>query len=43
MTLYLAAWLRQREEELRDGGGLEADPGPSDLHFDDEEVFGDMV
>jgi hypothetical protein len=43
MRLYLAAWLRQREKELREGGGVGVDPDPSDLGFGDEDIFGDMA
>lgn len=43
MRLYLAAWLRQRERELREGRGTHVDPDPSDLGFSDEDIFGDMA
>jgi hypothetical protein len=43
MRLYLAAWLRRREEELREGRGVRVGPEPSDLGFSDEEIFGDMA
>ncbi|MGD2104842.1 MAG: hypothetical protein PVJ55_07010 [Anaerolineae bacterium] len=43
MTLYLASWLRRRENKLRGRRGPELAPGPSDLPFDDKAIFGDMA
>jgi len=42
MRLYLAAWLRRREEQLQ-GGDIDVASAPSDLGKDGDDIFGSLV
>ena len=42
MKLYLAAWLRRREEQLQ-GGDIDVASAPSDLGKDGDDIFGSLV